>query len=151
MPFKQITGNEGKFGYIAKIARNNASSAFVYGMHTILVGYMCFAWLGLGGTPEKYVTAIAETFMVLPGYYGILWIFQLAYQIYKGMLKKFWKPVDKEEFGSKITLSNAAYGLTWGFLFAIIMGLYSWNVHLKSLGGEGEQVTGAIKKYLNID
>lgn len=148
MPFEKIKGNEERFTYIAKIARNNASSVFVYGMHTLLVGYMCGAWLGLG-TPQKYVTAIAETFMVLPGYYGIILFLELIYQMYKGMMKKFWKPVKDEEFGSKITLSNAAYGLTWGFLFIAIMCLCSWNNHLKSLGGEGEHVTGAIKEYFS--
>ena len=79
----------------------------------------------------------------MSGYYGIIFAFNIVYKLYKKMLKNFWKPVGDEEFGGKITLSNAAYTLTWGFLFIVIICLSVWNSSLKMIAessGEGESV-----------
>lgn len=151
VPFRPFTGNETKLELVTKFTRNNVGSAIIYGIHTFSVGWMCSQWLGLG-TPQRYFTAIAETFMVLPGYYGIIFAFNIVYKLYKKMLKKFWKPVGDEEFGGKITLSNAAYALTWGFLFIVIICLSVWNSSLKMIAessGEGESaaVINEFKNY----
>jgi hypothetical protein len=151
-PYRRFTGNETPLEWVEKTTRNNAGSVILYAIHTLSVGWMCAQWLGLG-TPHGYFLSIGETFMVLPGYYGILFIINIVIKLYKKMLKKFWKPVGDEEFGEKITLSNGAKWLTWGFLFIAIISLASWNHSLKMMmaeSGEGENA-GAIKeigKYL---
>lgn len=137
IPVERININDDLPRRIAKYVRNNAATTVVYVTHTFLVAYMCYAFLGFGDA-LGYITSIAETLMVIPGYYGILLTLQLVYQIYRGMSTKFNNEVTDAEYGSNVNLSKVTYGLTWGALLVIIMSLSSWNNELKSLMHLGE-------------
>lgn len=136
MKYETVTGAfKMRLSYITKRVRNNSGSLIFYGLHTLVIGYMNACVLGLG-SPADYFTAILETLVNIPGYWGIIVTISMVVKSYTAMVKASQRPVDDEKYGVDIRLSHTSYFVTWLSIFSVCIGLYNWHENLGILEGE---------------